>query len=192
MPIYWGNGCINMLDKQRLPKKRRGSQKSLRYPQHDVSTLYGMNCFRNWDVYCKDVLTIQFCPTYRSTSQCINFFVWIISTLILPQSINLFPQLIHSSDISIDFTWYDNPISTCTNCSLSLFYKFCTAQIPNAIVAINPPNENNKMGASPPSNVVPTRSPTFLAYLLLGPEHWGQRNPAPCSSKYIPAHSARL
>ena len=71
-------------------------------------------------------------------------------------------------------------------------YKFCTAQTPNAIVAMSPPNENRRIGASPPSKVVPTRSPTFLAYLLLGPEHWGHLNPGPCSSKYMPAHSARL
>jgi hypothetical protein len=71
-------------------------------------------------------------------------------------------------------------------------YKFCTAQIPKATVAISPPKEKRRIGASPPSKVVPTRSPTFLAYLLLGPEHWGHLNPGPCSSKYIPAHSARL
>merc|ERR1719296_328546 len=68
-------------------------------------------------------------------------------------------------------------------------YKFSVAQIPNAIVAIKPPNEKISIGASPPSRVVPTRSPTFFAYLRLGPEHCGQRNPGLCSSKYNPAHS---
>ena len=50
-------------------------------------------------------------------------------------------------------------------------YKLFTAHTPKAIVAIKPPNENKRIGASPPSRVVPTLSPTFLAYLLLGPEH---------------------
>ena len=58
------------------------------------------------------------------------------------------------------------------------------------IVASTPPKLKMRIGASPPSNVVPTTSPTFLAYRRRGPEHWGQRNPGPCSSKYIPAHSA--
>ena len=70
------------------------------------------------------------------------------------------------------------------------YYKLLAAQNPNAIVNITPPKLKIRMGASPPSSVVPTRSPTFLAYRRRGPEHCGQRNPGPCSSKYIPAHSA--
>ena len=70
------------------------------------------------------------------------------------------------------------------------YYKLLTAQNPKAIVAMTPPNEKMRIGASPPSRVVPTLSPTFLAYRRRGPEHCGQRNPGPCSSKYIPAHSA--
>jgi hypothetical protein len=50
-------------------------------------------------------------------------------------------------------------------------YKLLTAQIPNAIVNATPPNEKIRMGASPPSKVVPTRSPTFFAYRRRGPEH---------------------
>ena len=79
-----------------------------------------------------------------------------------------------------------NPkLNACTDLRLHLLipirlscYKLLTAQTPNAIVAIKPPNEKSKIGASPPSNVVPTLSPTFLAYLLLGPEHCGHRKPA--------------
>ena len=52
-----------------------------------------------------------------------------------------------------------------------LIHKLPFAQIPKAIVKNNPPKLKIKMGASPPSSVVPTLSPTFLAYLLLGPEH---------------------
>jgi hypothetical protein len=42
-------------------------------------------------------------------------------------------------------------------------YKLLTAQIPKAIVKATPPKEKIRIGASPPSKVVPTRSPTFLA-----------------------------
>ena len=45
------------------------------------------------------------------------------------------------------------------------------------------------MKASPPSRVVPTRSPTFFAYRRRGPEHCGHRKPGDCSSKNKPAHS---
>lgn len=51
----------------------------------------------------------------------------------------------------------------CRTTSVVVFYKLSTAQIPKAIVAITPPNEKMRIGASPPSNVVPTTSPTFLA-----------------------------
>lgn len=71
-------------------------------------------------------------------------------------------------------------------------HKLLAAQNPKMTVAITPPKEKSKIGASPPSRVVPTRSPTFLAYRRRGPLHWGQRNPAPCSSKYKPAHSAYI
>lgn len=46
------------------------------------------------------------------------------------------------------------------NCSA---YRLSTAQIPKRMVAITPPKEKIRMGASPPSRVVPTTSPTFLA-----------------------------
>ena len=68
-------------------------------------------------------------------------------------------------------------------------YKLLTAQIAKAIVRNTPPKLKIRIGASPPSRVVPTRSPTFLAYRRRGPEHCGQRNPGLCSSKYKPAHS---
>jgi hypothetical protein len=64
------------------------------------------------------------------------------------------------------------------------------AQKPKMMVAITPPNEKMRMGASPPSSVVPTRSPTFLAYRRRGPLHCGHLKPTPCSSKKRPAHSA--
>jgi hypothetical protein len=51
------------------------------------------------------------------------------------------------------------------------YYRLFTAQIPKAIVAMTPPKLKIKIGASPPSKVVPTRSPTFLAYRRRGPEH---------------------
>jgi hypothetical protein len=70
------------------------------------------------------------------------------------------------------------------------YHKLLTAHIPNAMVSKTPPNEKIRIGASPPSSVVPTRSPTFFAYRRRGPEHCGHRNPGPCSSKYMPAHSA--
>lgn len=49
------------------------------------------------------------------------------------------------------------------NSSIDNVYKLLTAQIPNAIVRATPPKLKMRMGASPPSRVVPTRSPTFLA-----------------------------
>lgn len=54
---------------------------------------------------------------------------------------------------------------------LDINHKLFAAQNPKIIVASTPPNEKIKMGASPPSSVVPTTSPTFLAYRRLGPEH---------------------
>jgi hypothetical protein len=46
---------------------------------------------------------------------------------------------------------------------VSSAYKLSTAQIPKIMVAMTPPKEKMRIGASPPSNVVPTTSPTFLA-----------------------------
>jgi hypothetical protein len=69
-------------------------------------------------------------------------------------------------------------------------HKLLAAQKPKMMVAITPPNEKMRMGASPPSSVVPTRSPTFLAYRRRGPLHCGHLKPGPCSSKKRPAHSA--
>ena len=68
-------------------------------------------------------------------------------------------------------------------------YKYSTAHTPNKIVSRRPPILKIRIGASPPSRVVPTRSPTFFAYRRRGPEHCGHLKPALCSSKYNPAHS---
>ena len=70
-----------------------------------------------------------------------------------------------------------------------VFYRLSTAQIPNAMVAMAPPKLKSRMGPSPPSSVVPTTSPTCLAYRRRGPEHCGHRKPLPCSWKNMPAHS---